>query len=249
MQFILKKKRCGKMKVEFLRAKYKEKFKIPKNFKEELSKIFKKNDNVAVFSAVQFREHIDEVREILSKESIKSEISKADRCSIEGQILGCDSYAESLHLDLSRINGFIYIGDGYFHPNALLLAQEYEKEVKPVMIINIVQQIIEVKSAKDIDRYLKKRKANLAKFQFSRIIGVFVTTKWGQEYLNSSLKLKEIHKDKEFYYFIGDNFNEYEMENFPHIECWVNTACPRIGQDDITRINKPLINIKDIYKK
>jgi len=81
----------------------------------------------------------------------------------------------------------------------------------------------------------------------SEIIGVFVTTKWGQEYKNTALKLKEKHPGKKFYFFIGDNFADIEIENFPWVECWVNTACPRIGQDDILRHKKPVVNIKDIF--
>lgn len=87
------------------------------------------------------------------------------------------------------------------------------------------------------------------KFHMSNTIGVFITSKWGQEYKDSALKLEKMWPKKEFYYFIGDNFIENEMENFPYVECWVNTACPRIGQDDIVRHSKPVVNIKDIYTK
>ncbi len=238
------------MKLEFLKAKYNTEFKIPTNFEEELDKLFKNgNENIAVFSAVQFRQFTDDILKILEKKGFSSQISKPDRCSIEGQILGCDSYKDNLKLDLSKIDGFIYIGDGYFHPNALLLAQEFEENIKPVLIVNIVQQLIEIIDKNHIEKYLKKRKGNLLKFYVSNVIGVFVTTKWGQEYMESALKLKEIYPEKKFYFFIGDNFLNNEIENFPFVETWVNTACPRIAQDDILRHNKSVINIKDIWKK
>ena len=67
--------------------------------------------------------------------------------------------------------------------------------------------------------------------------------------LEAALKLKELYPEKNFYFFVGDNFIEYEVENFPFIESWVNTACPRIGQDDIVRFKFPLVNIKDVQKK
>jgi len=237
------------MKLTFLKANYGIEFKIPKDFIKILHKTFdnKKNKNLAIFSAVQFRKNHDDVREILKKEGFKSETSKPFRTSIEGQMLGCDSYKDSLKLNLDEIDGFVYIGDGYFHPNALLLAQEYEKEIKPVILVNIVQQIIEVIDKSHIEKYLKKRKAVLSTYYMSNVIGVFVTTKWGQEYKNTALKLKEKHPEKEFYFFIGDNFLDIEIENFPWVECWVNSACPRIGQDDILRHSKPVVNIKDIF--
>lgn len=238
------------MKLTFLKAKYGIDFEVPKDFLETLHKTFKngKTKNLAVFSAVQFRENLEDVQGLLKKEGFTSKTTKPFRTSIIGQMLGCDSYKDSLKLDLFDIDGFVYIGDGYFHPNALLLAQEYEDEIKPVILMNVVQQITEVIDKKHVEKYLKKRKACLAKFQMTKNIGVFVTTKWGQEYKNSALKLKDMYPEKNFYYFIGDNFLDYEMENFPYIECWVNTACPRIGQDDILRHKKPVINIKDIWK-
>jgi diphthamide biosynthesis enzyme Dph1/Dph2-like protein len=238
------------MKLKFLKANYGIDFKIPEEkFIKTLKDVFSNSEknNLAIYSAVQFRNFIPKVKEIIKKEGFSSETSKPYRTSLEGQILGCDSYKDSLNLNLDEVDGFLYIGDGYFHPNALLLAQENEKEIKPVILINIVQQIIEVIDKSHIEKYLKKRKAIFTKFFISKVIGVFITTKWGQSYEKAALKLKEKYPEKEFYFFIGDNFNDLEMENFPWVECWVNTACPRIGQDDVLRHKKPVINIKDIF--
>ena len=237
------------MKLKFLKAKYGIEFELPKGFEKKVKEVFGKDKNLAVFSAVQFRNFLPKIRDILADNNYTTETSQPFRTSIEGQILGCDSYADALNLDLEGIDGFVYIGDGYFHPNAMLLAQQDEEEIKPVLIVNVVQQIFEVIDRKHIEKYLKKRKGNLMKFHTSNVIGVFVTTKWGQEYMDSALKLKKQYPEKEFYYFVGDNFLEIEMENFPFVETWVNTACPRIGQDDITRHTKPVVNIKDIHKK
>ncbi len=237
------------MKLTFLKAQYGIEFKIPDKFEEVLKNTFKKESNLGVFCAVQFREHLESSMELINSKGYRTQTSKAFRTSIQGQILGCDSYKDSLQLNLDEVDGFVYIGDGYFHPNAILLAQEFEDQIKPVIIVNVVQQIVEVIGEEHIKSYLKKRKITLAKFYMSENIGVFVTTKWGQEYKDSALKLKKMYPDKNFYYFIGDNFLDQEIENFPWVECFVNTACPRIGQDDILRHKKAVVNIKDIWTK
>ncbi len=239
------------MKLKFLKAHFGIEFKIPQDFFENLNKAIPnpKYKKLAIYSSIQFIPNQSEVIELLEKNGYQVETSKPDRTSFVGQILGCDSHRENLKINLEEIDGFIYIGDGYFHPNALLLAQEHEEEIKPVIIINPVQEHIEIISKEHINKYIKRKKANLAAFYTNDIIGVFVSSKWGQEYKNSALKLKEMYPKKEFYYFISDNFSEMEMENFPWIKIWVNTACPRIGQDDITRHNKIVVNIKDIYIK
>lgn len=234
------------MKLTFLKAQYKSELNLPTDFKDRIKELFPNSANFGVFSAVQFREQKQEVEGILEEMGYTHETSQPFRTSIQGQILGCDSYKDSLNLDLDEIDGFIYVGDGYFHPNALLLAQEFEEKIKPVIIINCVQEITEVIGYEHIAAYLKKRKVCLAKFYTTEQIGVFITTKWGQEYMDAGLKLKEKYPEKNFYYFIGDNFSDYEMENFPFVECWVNTACPRIGQDDITRHKKAVVNVKDV---
>ena len=240
------------MKLKFLKARYNLEFKIPEEFTKVLHITFNlkkvKNKRLAVFSAIQFNDKLDIIKKIIENEGYEFITSKPRRTAELGQILGCDSYKDSLNLDLSKIDGFIYVGDGDFHPNALIFAQENERKRKPIISINVVQQIIKVIDDKNLEKYFRKRNGNLLKFHTSKIIGVYVTSKWGQEYMNSAMKLKKMYPEKDFYFFISDNFLEREMENFPYIECWVNTACPRIGQDDVIRQKKAVVNIKDIWK-
>jgi len=240
---------CGrKMKIKFLKAPASLEGNIPKDLEQQAQNHFDNKKKIALYCAVQFMPYFKEVKSRLENSGIEVITSQPFRTSQEGQLLGCDSYNDSLGIDLDSIDGFVYIGDGDFHPHALLFAQEGSSDLKPILIIGVKEGRLRVLTQDNIEKYLKKRKANFTKFYVSSNIGVFITTKWGQEYRNSALKLKELYPEKNFYYFIGDNFSDSELENFPHIECWINTACPRIGQDDITRISKPLLNIKDIWK-
>ena len=235
------------MKLLLIKAKYKCKFSIPKNFLKYVEKNFKKNSTLAIYSAVQFSYLSNKIKNILEKKDYKILFSKPDRTSQFGQILGCDSYKNSLNLNLEKIDGFIYLGDGYFHPQALLFAQEKKENFIDVLCINFPEDRIEILKATMLKKNFLKKKANMTKFYLSENIGVFISTKWGQDYGEIALKLKKKYNNKNFYFFIGDNFNPYEMENFPDMDCWVNTACPRIGQDDIINFNKSVVNIKDIY--
>ena len=51
-----------------------------------------------------------------------------------------------------------------------------------------------------------------------------------------SLELKK-KLDKKSYLFIADNINSSEFENFPDIQSWVNTSCPRMDMNDNRIIN------------
>ena len=53
---------------------------------------------------------------------------------------------------------------------------------------------------------------------------------------------KEHFKDKQCYIFLCNTLSQYEFDNFPDIDIWVNTACPRIE-------GKNIINASDLPKE
>ena len=69
-------------------------------------------------------------------------------------------------------------------------------------------------------------------------IGILVSTKPGQYNLKEAIKIKKQIK-KESYIFFFNKLEEFELENFPDIEYWINTACPRIEA-------KKVINARDL---
>jgi diphthamide biosynthesis enzyme Dph1/Dph2-like protein len=235
------------MDIKFITAKYKKECKIPSNLVNFISENSKKeSQNIAIFASVQFLSIIPQITKILSDNNYNVISSKPHRTTNTSQLLGCDSYPDNLKLKLDIIDTYLYIGDGNFHPNALLLAQQDSEKIKPVFTLNPIENTIKTLDASWFEKYLKKRKGNLLKFYNSDIIGVFISSKWGQNYEKTALKLQEEYTNKQIYYFIGDNFSIEETDNFPFVQCWVNTACPRIGQDDILNHKKAIVNIKDV---
>ena len=67
-----------------------------------------------------------------------------------------------------------------------------------------------------------------------------MSTKHGQSRIEKALELAK-KKDKEYYIFAFDTLNLSDLENFPFIQCWVNTACPRISED-----KGNIVNIEEI---
>jgi len=228
--------------------------------KNNVLKTKKKKLLITIFSSVQFLNEVKILKEMLKNENYTIIEDKPERTNYGFQILGCDTYSHSFHLDFSKLDFIIYIGDGMFHPQALLYAlnDDFKKKSynikdsfrNEIVVFNPINEDIKVLTLKDVEVNLRKRKVNLNKFYMSDNIGVFITSKVGQSYLfylkDLKSKLREKYSDKNFYFFLGDNFNSNELENFPYIDCWVNTACPRIGYDDVVNFKKCLINIKDI---
>ena len=151
----------------------------------------------------------------------------------ETQVLGCDQSAAGNIKD--KVDAFLYIGDGNFHPLGVAL-----KTKKPVFCFNpITEKFIKIKKT-DIAKIEKRKKANYLKFLSSDNIGILVSTKPGQQNLKKAIRLKKKMKNKKCYILLFDTLNVQELENFPFIQSWVNTACPRISDE------KNIINIEDI---
>ena len=147
------------------------------------------------------------------------------------------------------VDCFFYLGDGKFHPLALVYGQMDVEvdEFKEVICFNPLENKMSVLDKKEIEKIQKRRKGALVKFHSSSTVGVIVTIKPGQEQLKSALKLEMKFTDKKFYYFLDNNISFDQLENFPFVEVWVNTACPRIGLDDCGLFRRGVVGLKEIF--
>ena len=156
---------------------------------------------------MQFVDHVNNIKNYLIKNNKKAYIGIGKQ-KYPAQILGCDvSAAEKIK---NKVDCFLYIGDGKFHPIALGLLG------KDVYIFNPMDNNFDKLDARIIINYKKKIKGAYLKFLNSDNIGILVSTKQGQAYDVSKLDLlKNKYKNKKFYYFIFDTLNINELENFP----------------------------------
>ncbi len=206
------------MKMLFIEAKYKGNIELGKGTIDKLP------ENIGLVTTVQFAEQLKDIKKQLEKQNKKIFIGKGKQI-YEGQILGCDiSSAEKIK---DNIDCFLYIGSGQFHPLALT------KTKKKIFTFNPLTKIFKELSKQEIENYLKRRKGAYLKYLSSKNIGIIVSTKPGQKKLKEAIELKEKlgKKGKNSYIFIADDIDVNQLENFPFIDCWVNTSCPRIVED------------------
>lgn len=202
---------------------------------------------LALFASVQFLK-LSEVIKQLKNVGIKVNITKADRTSEKIQILGCDVYESSFKQTIIKNSDeILYIGDGLFHPKALLYSQIYSDSIKPIIIYNTASKQIHILTKENISAEIRRLEANIRKFIMAQNIGILVTIKPGQSYFGNAraLKQKLEKQGKKAFIFISDAIILSELENFPFVNAWVNTACPRIGFDDLGTTNQTIINIKE----
>ncbi len=182
----------------------------------EVSKQLPKN--IAIAYSVQFKKLAINIRKELEKD-------KSHKITPFIQVLGCSNPKLP-----SSTKALLLIGQGKFHAVGLAI------ETKLPIYIYESGKLAKI-SQSDIDKIEKKQKAAYVKYLSAKNFGILVTTKPGQNRLKKAIELKNKLKDKKPYLFIANDLNPSEFENFPEIESWVNTACPRMDMNDSRIIN------------
>ena len=222
------------MEIMFVEAKSDLDITLPKSCLARLPK------RLGLLTTVQHAHKLKELKKFLEANGKGVILIKGSRSKYDGQVLGCDI----LRLPKKDLDAFLYIGTGEFHPKELLLTQQ-----KPVFVYNPSSKKFYQLKAEEIQTLIRRQKGALLKFLSSTNIGVIISTKPGQQSLEQALKLKDRYKGKNFYFLVFDTIDFPSLENFPFIECFINTACSRIGYDDQINIGKPILNIDDLPKK
>ncbi len=218
------------MKTIFVEARSKEKVGLPASAIKELPA------KIAVFTTVQFIDSVGAIKKQLEGAGKTVLLLKPKHSKYEGQLLGCGIEKFS-----GKFDAFLYVGDGAFHPMALML-----KNSKPVFAFNPYTRQLRQIDDGEAKKIQGRVKAALAKFHSADNVGVLLSTKPGQARWKEAFLLEKKFPDKKFYYIVFDTIDFSQLENFSFCEVFVNTACPRIGYDGAVRIEKKIINIEDI---
>lgn len=208
------------MKKIYIHTKYRGELIIPDDI------ISKLPNKLILAVSIQFYDYIENIKEKLQKHDKEVILFKSKHGEYQGQILGCDILP--LEQDYLKYEAFFYVGDGKFHPTALL----YENK-KEVYCFNPFNGNLEIMNYQVLDDVHKRKKGQMLKFLTSNNVGILVTTKSGQCRSADAEKLRDKLEliGKSVYYFLSDEVNFSQLENFNFIESWINTACPRIVQD------------------
>ena len=195
--------------------------------------------NIGLATTVQFLDFVDEITHYLENEG-KTVFADKIRQKYSGQLLGCDYGAAEKIKD--NVEAFLYVGTGKFHPLGIALNIE-----KDVFCYDPISASMSKIDRAEVDRYNRKRKAAYIKFLDAGEVGILVSLKPGQNNFRKAIELKDKLREKNCYVFASDTIDFSQIENFPFIQCWVNTACSRI-LDDYDKFPKPLVDLSDIER-
>lgn len=196
-----------------------------------------KEKRIGLISTLQFLDSLEKAKKFLEKKGKTVKIGKG-RFS-PGQILGCDiSSAKSIE---NQVDAFLFIGSGKFHPLGLALQTE-----KTVYLLDVEKnELINLNEFKQ--KFLKQKYAAIVLAKDANRLGILISVKPGQLNLKLAEKIKKKleEKGKKAYILI---FNEIKPEKLEGLEldCYINTACPRIAIENRTDFKKPILNPDEI---
>jgi diphthamide biosynthesis enzyme Dph1/Dph2-like protein len=236
------------MKLAFVDVRYKAPVILPQEFLDSLPK------KVIFFLNIQFHHQYDALKEQLTGAGITVVTVRPKHAWHDGQILGCSvedwtsvegkeqlaKRKDVVSSDLDGVGGFVYVGDGLFHPKALLFKNDV-----PVFIYDPKTKLARTLTQADLADIQRSRKGALATFHTATHVGVLLTTKYGQNRLPQLHKLEAQFPDKKFYYLLADVIDFAKLEDFSFLQVFVNTACPRI-MDDFAKVPRPMVNLEEL---
>jgi 2-(3-amino-3-carboxypropyl)histidine synthase len=193
---------------------------------------------IGIVTTAQHIHLLGEISKTLKKNKFDPIIGKGDnRIEENGQILGCNFSTATTIAD--RVDSFLFLGSGNFHPLGLRLSSK-----KPVVAYDPYTSDIRGIELEDLkDMILRQRYGAIARSKDSKVFGILIGTKIGQQRIDLAYKIKEklASKQKKSFLFTSNHFISSHLESFRYIDCLVSTACPRIAIDDYMQYKIPII--------
>lgn len=192
-------------------------------------------EKIGLATSIQFVDAIEKVKQFL--ESRGKRVITHTALQHAGQILGC--HLEAATKIEPAVDCFLCISAGKFYGLGLVLETE-----KPMFCLDLERR--EIYDLKELKKKIQKIIAwNKSQFEDARTVGILVSWKRGQVKLPFEVKKKLEANGKEVYIFAMDEITPEKLMGLD-VDFIVNTACPRIGIDDLERYKIPILNLEQI---
>jgi 2-(3-amino-3-carboxypropyl)histidine synthase len=194
---------------------------------------------IGLVTTVQHVHQLDEAKNILRNAGKSVFVGDADPVKYPGQVIGCDfSNARSVS---EEVEAYLFVGGGRFHAMGVALATG-----KPTIIADPYEK--RAYSIQDeVRRVIKQRWGNISEAKDAKSFGVLISLKSGQMRLRDAMKIKEkLEKSglKATLLALREVTSSALMQ-FPEIDAFINTACPRLSLDDAQSFRKPLLYLNE----
>jgi 2-(3-amino-3-carboxypropyl)histidine synthase len=194
-------------------------------------------------TTVQHTHQLQEAANLLEQHGFNVFIGLGSEKTREnGQVLGC--YYHSVISLESKVEGYLFIGGGKFHPMGLAISTK-----KPIVIANPFSGAVTYLDEGEIRKLARKRYADILSAKNSKKLGIIVSLKPGQYafMLAEVLVEKFVKKGYEAFILALNDVRAENLNNFIEVEAFINTACPRISINGVEGINRPILTMSEAH--
>jgi 2-(3-amino-3-carboxypropyl)histidine synthase len=194
---------------------------------------------IGLATSVQHLQTLNETREFLVRAGKTVIVGEAGHVGYAGQVIGCDySNVKSIS---DEVEAYLFVGGGMFHALGIALSTS-----KPTIIADPYDN-----RAFSVDgeaqKLLKMHWACIEQAKDAKTYGVIIGLKPGQKRIDEALKVKALieKQGKTAYLMAIREVTPESLLEFPTIDAYVNTACPRISLDAPGKFSKPILTINE----
>ena len=194
---------------------------------------------IGLATSVQHLQALMRARDILISAGKTVAIGDSDQVNYPGQVLGCN-YGNVKSI-ADEVDAFLFIGGGSFHALGVALSTS-----KPTVIADPWDN-----RAFSIDgeaqKIIRQRWASIKEAKGAKTFGILIGLKPGQKKVDLALKIRaSIEKHGCAAYLLASKEITPEMLlEFPSVDAYVNTACPRISLDASGKFSKPVLTVNE----
>jgi len=195
---------------------------------------------VGLATTVQHVDVLGEARTMLLESGKTVAVGDTGSLKYAGQVTGCNySNVTTIAKD---VDAFLFIGGGRFHAVGIALASS-----KPTVIADPYEQTA-LRIDHEAQKIVKQRWLNGQEAQKAKTFGVLIGLKTGQKRIDDAFTLKDKmeEKRKKVTLLAIREVTPEALMQFPTIDAFVNTACPRIALDEPSKFRKPVLTVNEM---
>ncbi len=194
---------------------------------------------IGLATSVQHLHTVTKAKEILAKAGKTVVVGDSGQLSYPGQVLGCNY--NNVKSIADEVDAFLFIGGGLFHALGVALNTS-----KPTVVADPYDNRA-FSIDEEAQKIIKQRWASIEEARNAKNFGVLIGLKPGQKKIDQALKIKDLaqkHGNAAYLLAAKEITPETFME-FPSIDAYVNTACPRISLDAPGKFSKPVLTVNE----
>ncbi len=212
------------------------------NVKEAVKKaipLLKRWNNIGLITTAQHTHMLNEAEEVLLKAGKTVAIGDTGRLKHAGQVTGCD-YSNTKSV-LKDVEVFLLVGGGKFHAIGVTLAT-----AKPTIVVDPFEKRA-YSIEKEVQKIIRQRWASIHEAEKAKSFGVLVGLKIGQKRFDAAVVMKKkLEKNGiRATLLAAREITPNVLMEFPNIEAFVNTACPRVALDEASKFLKPVLTFNE----